>query len=124
MKSVHEGKDRNCDQGQNQSTAEDKSKKHIQGTHGGSEPSASMNQNQNQNQQKGKESVEGFQSKKYVLKRIKCEICEKRFNKSETFKKHMRQVHGSVSQNEVTLQKMLRRTRTNKKESNALVSIN
>ena len=31
---------------------------------------------------------------KYVSKRIQCEKCEKKFNKSETFKTHMKKVHN------------------------------
>ena len=84
------------------------------------EPSAGMDQNQSQ----GKTSVENIQRKKYTSKRIKCDICEKRFNKRETFQKHMKQVQESRSQTEVPLQKILRSRNTNKRESNALVSIN
>ena len=30
---------------------------------------------------------------KYTSKRIACELCEKKFNKSDTFKKHMKNIH-------------------------------
>ena len=31
--------------------------------------------------------------KKYIHKRLKCEQCDKKFNKKETFKKHMETIH-------------------------------
>ena len=31
----------------------------------------------------------------YVPKRKHCEHCDKKFNKSETFKKHMKEVHNT-----------------------------
>ena len=33
--------------------------------------------------------------KGYVPKRKKCELCDKKFNKNETFKKHMKEVHNT-----------------------------
>ena len=65
-------------------------------------------------------------NKKYVSKRIKCDNCEKKFNKTETFEKHMKQVHGSKSQSqsEMTLLKVLRSSNNNKMKSSAQDSIN
>ena len=38
---------------------------------------------------------------KYKSKRIQCEKCEKRFNKKETFKTHMKKIHNiNVRSNE------------------------
>ena len=34
--------------------------------------------------------------KKYTSKRLKCKFCEKKFNKEETFTKHMKQSHNEV----------------------------
>ena len=113
MKSVHDRKEKVCNQGQNQFTAKENGRQQLQATLGVPEPSGGMDQ-----------SVESIQRKKYTSKRIKCDICDKRFNKRETFQKHMKQIHESTSQTEVPLQKMLRSRNTNKSESNALVSIN
>ena len=33
---------------------------------------------------------------KYIRKRIKCEQCDKQFNKKETYKVHMRKVHNAI----------------------------
>ena len=46
------------------------------------------------NIKKYQESAHGKKGKpKYVSKRIQCEKCEKKFNKNETFKTHMKKVH-------------------------------
>ena len=39
------------------------------------------------------EVPEKILKKKYVSKRIKCEYCEKQFNKNETHRKHIETVH-------------------------------
>ena len=98
---IHEEKTFNCDQCHYQSTKEEDCIRHKETTH--DIPNVE-NTEENKAHSKG-----GKQNKKYVQKRKKCELCEKKFNKSETFDKHMRQVHGS---------------KTNKMKSNALVSIN
>ena len=46
----------------------------------------------------GENSLEKIQKKAYVHKRIKCEKCDKKFNKKETFKKHMESVHNEKLQ--------------------------
>ena len=62
-----------------------------------------------------------------VSKRIRCGNCEKKFNKRETYEKHMRLIHGTnrtKSQQEVTFQKYLRSNNNNKNNGSALDSIN
>ena len=48
---------------------------------------------------------ENTNNKKYISKRIKCEQCDKKFNKEATFTKHMESVHKKVNilLNKVTL---------------------
>ena len=47
------------------------------------------------NLNKHKEDIHEVKEKvKYVSKRIKCEKCEKKFNKKETFMAHMNKFHG------------------------------
>ena len=84
-------------------------------------------------------------SNKYIPKRIACELCDKKFNKNDTFKKHMEKIHkkkaggigSAVKSSENTvynkdippilklLNKMTLRSRelTTKESSNAPVSI-
>ena len=33
---------------------------------------------------------------KYVSKRIKCNMCDKKFNKKDTFQKHVMKIHGAT----------------------------
>ena len=51
------------------------------------------------NNQDGELSQEKIVPKlsKYVSKRITCPKCDKKFNKIETFRKHMNKVHGGDS---------------------------
>ena len=46
-----------------------------------------------QNRNSTEYSIEKIQKKTYVHKRIKCDKCDKKFNKKETFTKHMESVH-------------------------------
>ena len=44
------------------------------------------------------DQVQGNSKKKqtYIPKRIKCENCEKQFNKNETYQKHVKKMHDSI----------------------------
>ena len=73
--------------------------------------------------------------KTYVSKRIKCELCQAKFNKKETHSKHMKEVHSRISRTEenridnlnsnikstMTFRKSVR---NNKTTSRAIESIN
>ena len=48
------------------------------------------------------------QKKKYISKRITCELCNKKFNKEETYTKHKKLDHSSNEQYVIPLQKFLR----------------
>ena len=48
----------------------------------------------------GKISEKSIHGKKYVSKRIQCENCDKKFNKTETFRAHMNKHHKINISNE------------------------
>ena len=65
--------------------------------------------------------------KAYVSKRIACELCQRKFNKKETYSKHLKQAHGETSRNEENIESTMtfRKTlRSHKTTSRALKSIN
>ena len=48
------------------------------------------------------------QKKKYIPKRLTCELCDKKFNKEETYTKHKKIDHSPNEQYAIPLQKFLR----------------
>ena len=50
------------------------------------------------------------QNKKYQTKRIKCQNCERQFNKKDTYEKHKNAEHNNINikQSKITFQKKLR----------------
>ena len=54
-----------------------------------------VHKTQNENNDEKTKSNE-VKKLKYIPKRIKCEKCEKKFNKKETFQKHVVKIHGGI----------------------------
>ena len=46
------------------------------------------------NNKKAKPTVTHKDKKQYTSKRIKCNLCDKKFNKRDTFDKHLKTTHG------------------------------
>ena len=61
-------------------------------------------------------------SKTYVSKRIKCEKCEMKFNKNETYAKHMIKLHGEYSQNYVIEERPSQSVNTRGRENKRKIS--
>ena len=49
----------------------------------------------------GDKAKSTIKKQKYISKRIKCEHCDKQFNKRETFDKHFMKIHKDI-QNRIT----------------------
>ena len=49
------------------------------------------------NANSGEKRKSNKQPNKYISKRIKCELCEKKFNKETTYKKHMDTIHVGMN---------------------------
>ena len=93
MEAVHKALRYNCDKCDYITTTQDSLNVHRQSVHpnekaGGQKPV----------EIEAEKKISG--KKTYVSKRIKCELCQAKFNKKETHSKHMKEVHSRIPRTE------------------------
>ena len=88
--SSHEGNKSTCDQREYQAASTTNLEQHINREH----QKISGNAKNEARSQTTK--------KPYMSRRLQCDGCDKKFNKEETYKKHMKQVHGGKVDNKTS----------------------
>ena len=88
----HEESEIKCNQCDHKAITKQDLNKHIDLTH----IDNNINNNENDNDDE-KIPSKNRRSQKYISKRIKCQKCDKKFNKKETYQKHVNKIHGGMN---------------------------